>query len=297
MNEASSGVKARQSDAQRARIRLGVLLTTISAIVFSTAGLFVRSVAADSWSIIFWRGLFAATFTTIYVALRGSLRREFSRMGMSGVAVAALGASATSAFIPSFQLTTIANVSLIYATAPFVAAGLAYLWFRERPTRAVVASSVLALLGVAVIVGASFGGLRLRGDALALTMTTLFSAMMVVYRRYPGTPASGPVALSSLLLLLPAACLGAPFAVSTKDIGVLAAFGVVFAVASVTLSEGARRLPPGEAALLSALETPFAPLWAWLILAEAPAPPTIVGGGLILLAVLGSQLKALRRTG
>ena len=280
--------------APRSVHRSGVLLTLVSALVFSTAGLFSKGVAADAWSIIYWRGLFAALFTLLYILWRGALTQEVTAMGRAGLAASVLGAVGTAAFIPAFKMTTIANVSLIYASSPFVAAAVAWLWFRETPKTAVLVSSIIAFCGVLMIVHGSVSGAGLSGDFLALAMTIAIATMIVIYRRYPATPAAGPAALSSLLLLPFALVVSDPFAVSLTEIAVMAAFGLVFAVASVTLSEGARRLPPGEAALLSALETPLAPIWAWLMFSEAPAAATLIGGAIILAAVFGSQMLSLR---
>jgi drug/metabolite transporter (DMT)-like permease len=63
----------------------------------------------------------------------------------------------------------------------------------------------------------------------------------------------------------------------------------VFAVASVTIAEGARRLPAAETALLSALETPLAPIWAFMLFAEMPTAYTLTGGVIILIALFASQ--------
>ena len=70
----------------------------------------------------------------------------------------------------------------------------------------------------------------------------------------------------------------------------MVAFGLTFALASVTLGEGAKRLPAGETALLSTLEVPFAPLFAWLLFTELPAVTTIAGGLIVLAGVVGTQL-------
>lgn len=277
------------------RRRIGLVIMLASAAVFSTAGLFTKGVAADAWSVIFWRGLFAALFTTAYVAAKGKTGDEFRKMGRSGFAVAVLGASGTAAFIPAFKLTTIANVSLIYAAAPFLAAGIAWLWFREVIERRVLIAALVAMLGVGLIVGSSLGQINLSGDMLALWMTLMMSAVMVVYRRYPETPAAGPSVLSSIFLLPLSLIFANPFTASMPDILILAAFGLIFAFASVTLSEGARRLAPGEAALISALETPLAIIWAWVLFAEWPASMALIGGALILVAVFGSQIAALAR--
>ncbi len=274
------------------RRRMGVILMLVSATVFSTAGLFTKGVTAEAWSVIFWRGLFAAIFTTLYLGWYKKLKYEFTEIGWPGVWVALLGASGTAAFIPAFKNTSIANVSLIYATAPFVAVAVAWLWFRERPTRVVVIAALVALVGAIVVLSGSLGGVHLKGDLLAFWMTLMMSTVMVVYRRHPDTPGAGPAVYASLILLPISMYFGDPFSAPPGEIFVLMAFGVIFAVASVTLQEGAKRLPPGEASLISALETPLAPIWAFLLFAEMPPAATWLGGAIILIAVFGSQVSA-----
>ena len=268
----------------------GVILVLTSAIVFSTSGIFTKGVESGSWEIIFWRGIFAAGFTAGYVIWRGIFKAEFMSMGGSGWAAAIIGASGSAAFIPAFKLTTMANVMLIYAAAPLLAALLAWIWIRESMSRRLMLGCFAAIVGVAIIVQGSFGALHLKGDLLALWMTIVMAILMVIYRRYPKTPAAGPAALSSLVLLPLGLMLGAPFLVPWNEIAIMAAFGLIFAIASVTLAEGVKRIPAGEAALLSALETPLAPLFGWLFFAEIPANTTFLGGALILVAVLGTQI-------
>ena len=148
---------------------------------------------------------------------------------------------------------------------------------------------------MSLIVGGSLGEVNFAGDMLALWMTLMMSSVMVIYRRYPETPAAGPSVLSSIFLLPVSLIFTDPFTASLHDIVILAVFGLIFAFASVTLSEGARRLAPGEAALISALETPLAIVWAWVLFAERPALMAVIGGAFILVAVFGSQLAALVR--
>ena len=273
---------------------LGVSLILISAAIFSSAGLFVKGVEADFWSIIFWRGISAALITTLFVIWRGSFVREFRQMGYSGIAAGVVGASGTIAFIPSFKYTSIANVSLIYAAVPFVAALIAWLWMRERPTRVVIIASLVALIGVLAIVGGSLGQVNLRGDMLALWMTIAMAGYLCIYRRYPRTPAAGPAVLLSLLLAPIGWYYGNPFDAPIAEILIMCLFGLVFSVASVTLAEGARRLPAAETALLSSLETPLAPVWAFMLFSEIPVLMTVIGGSIIFIAVLYSQVQERR---
>ena len=265
---------------------MGVILLIVAAVTYSTAGIFTKGVVAGAWSVIFWRGVFAAGFTTGWTISKGTFRHNFFTMGKSGWAVGIIGAIGTAAFIPAFKLTSIANVSLIYAVAPLIAALLAWLAIGERITRRTLIGSICALVGVGVIVAGSFGQVNLAGDGLALVMTVAMAMIMVIYRVFPETPGAGPSVLQSLFLLPPAFLFGAPFQTAPSEIAVLAAFGLLFAIASVTLAEGAKRVPSGQTALLSALETPLAPIFAFLIFAEIPGTATFVGGAVVLIAVL-----------
>ena len=267
----------------------GVLLVCLSALTFSTAGIFTKSVDATAWDVIFWRGLSGAAFTTIFLALTAGIKDELRRFGMPALFAAILGASGTAAFIPAFKLTSVANVSLIWATAPFVTASLAWLFIREAPTRRTMVCSLFALLGVALMVNDVSDVNDHIGNMLAFWMTLMIAAMLVLYRAWPETPTKLPAVLSSLILLPFAVWFSEPSTVSGTEIGILVAFGLVFAAASVLLAEGARFVPSAKAALISALETPLAPLWAILILTEWPSHTTVLGGMIIVLAVVVSQ--------
>lgn len=273
----------------RSDYSLGVILLVAAAVTYSSAGIFTKGVVAGAWAVIFWRGVFAAGFTTLWTMQQGTFKHNFFEMKKSGWAVGVIGALGTAAFIPAFKLTSVANVALIYAVAPLIAASLAWIFIGERMATKTVIGTIAAFLGVLVIVSGSMGEVNLQGDLLALVMTTAMATIMVIYRKFPSTPGAGPSVMQSMFLIPPALLLGTPFSTNPVEIGVLAAFGLLFAIASVTLAEGSKRVPSGQAALIGALETPLAPLLAFLILAEAPSTTTFVGGLIVLVAVLFSM--------
>lgn len=269
----------------------GVLLVCISAIAFSTAGLFTKGVSADVWVVIYWRGISAAAVTLGYVMLSGGFWHEMARFRWAAVLATLLSASGTLAFIPAFKLTSIANVALIWASAPFITALLAWLVLKERPSRRVVLASGVAIAGVFVVISGSFGGGNLLGDSLAFWMTLMIAGLMVLYRRWPETPVALPNVLASLVLLPASLWFSAPMQVAPMELWILLGFGVLFAVASVTFVMGAKFLPAAETALFSALETPLAPIWAFLLLGELPTVAAVIGGTMILSALIWSQTK------
>ncbi len=271
-----------------AATRTGVLLVAGSALAWSLAGWFTRTIEVDIWAVQFWRAIWAGLFILFYVHLRkvdGGLA-GIKRLGGPGWAVGIVGAAATLCFLAAFRHTVAANVVLMYATAPFVAAGLAWLMMREHPGRVTLVASVAALAGAAVMVGGSLGGVNLTGDLLAIAMTFGMALMTVIIRKYRDMPMVIAGAFSSLLIVPVAWPLTDPLALSASDFWLLVTFGVVQAVAITMMTEGARLIPSAQVPLIGALEIPFAIFWIWLSFGEVPPLTTFAGGTVIICAVL-----------
>ncbi len=271
----------------QARHHVGIILVGLSAVAWSTAGIFTKGITADVWVILFWRGVFSAAFIALYVIWREGRRmpRKFSSLGFSGWAAASIGSIATICYLSAFKFTAVTNVVVIYATTPFIAAGLGWLAMREGAGRATLLASAVALVGVAIMMGGSLGKPNLIGDVLAVAMAFFMAAMMVLIRKYPKAPMVPAMCLSSLQIALIALVLSNPFDVSSRDIWWLVIFGVVQAAGAILLTEGTRLIPAAQAALVGSLDIPLAPLWAWIVLVEIPSPPTFLGGTVVLATV------------
>ncbi len=272
----------------------GLLLMLGSALLFSTAGIFTKAVEASGWEVIFWRAFFSAILTAAIILWRGRWQAEVTRMGRRGLLAAVIGACGTAAFLSAFKLTGVANVALIYSATPLVAALLAWVLLREAPGMTMLAGAALGIVGILAILAGSLGELSLIGDLLALVMALSLALLFVLYRAWPATPSMGPMALSCVLLLPVAAWLSEPSQTPPGEIALMACFGLVFAAASVMMFEAAKRMPSGQAGLISTSETPFAILLAWLILNEVPMLATFIGGALVMAGVLLGSLPGKR---
>jgi drug/metabolite transporter (DMT)-like permease len=282
----------------RAQHRLGIALVVAAAIAWSTAALFTRLLPYNSWTILFWRGLFGGSMIVVFMlVLQGrAALRDLTRMGKSGWLVASLSTSAMVAFIPSLQLTSVSNVAIIIATGPFVTAALAWAWLREVPHPRTMIASVVALCGVAVIVGGARVGSDILGIALACFMTLMIAAMTVMVRRHKDTSMVSAAALSNFL----GSIVSIPFAASIAavtggDILILAMFGFFQVALGLTLFFlSLRLLPSGQAALIATLETPLMPFWIWLVFGEAPTLRVLAGGALVMGAVFADIIGDIR---
>lgn len=273
--------------------RVGVVLVTGSAVAWSTAGLFTRVLGFDAATLLVWRGLFGALGLLATIALLQGWRglHDFRRMGLAGWGYAAISGTGMLCFIGSLRLTTVAHVAIIYAVAPFLAAGIAWMWLGQRPGRNALIASALALAGAVLMVGLGTEG-RLAGDMLALGMTLAMALMMVLARRHPGIPtlpAATASALLSALVSVPFATLSLP---GIDDTVLLIAFGLVNSALGLGLFlAGSRRIAPVETALIGALDAPLAPLWVWLVFAETPSAATLAGAAVVLAAVVWHILR------
>ena len=121
---------------------------------------------------------------------------------------------------------------------------------------------------------------------LRIVMAGALALIIVMFRKFPDTSSSAVNVYSCLVLVGLFSLFSDPFHVPLTEIAILGVFAFFFILAYVTLQEGSKILPPALTSLLSILETPLAPIWAWLILSEYPTLMTILGGCIILFAVL-----------
>jgi drug/metabolite transporter (DMT)-like permease len=267
----------------------GIALVAGATVLWSTAGLFVRLLDLDNWTMQAWRSLFGALSLLAIVALQHGRRtpQAFRAIGMAGLAAVPIATISMFTYVAALKLTTVANVMVVYATVPFIASAVAYLWNGERSSRRTIVASAIALLGVGVMVGSATRGGDLAGDALALLMTLAFAVQLVMARRYPSLSMAPVNALGAALCALLCRPLVPSGSVTAGELVILAAFGTAtMGLAYVLFLTGGRRIPSGEAGLIGLLDVVLGPLWVWIGFGEVPSPAAIVGGGLVLGAVV-----------
>src|SRR5689334_21389052 len=239
----------------------GLLLITLSAVAFSSAGFFTRLIRLDVWTMLFWRGLFAGLmiFCLIVIQERSRTLAAIRAVGWPGIAVAICSTTATVLYLHAFRHTSVADVAVIFAAAPFVTAGLGWFWLRITETWSTLAASFVALLGVSVMVGGAINQGHVIGDLLAFGMTVCMAIMMLILRQQQHTPMLPAACLAALLCPLAVWPLSAPFDVGAGDMVELFLFGTTqFGLGLALLTLGGRWVSATENALLNTLEAPLA---------------------------------------
>ena len=284
-----------------ADFRLGVLLVGGAALAWSFGGTIARYIEApDAWTVVFWRSFFASTFLLLFMLWRDGPKatvRMFRDMGWPGLGVACCFGIASSSFVVALQYTTVANILLIQAAAPLFAALLAWVVFRERVNLATWAAIAAVIFGVSIMVSSSFSGaVSPMGDGLALVITVLFSAAIVLTRHHPEVRMTPAVCLGTAMACVAAFFLSGPLTVSAPDMAWLFLFGAVNLGAGLAMFvTGARLVPAALAALVSTLEPVLGPVWVWLFHGEVPGTRTVIGGAIVFAALLAHILNDRRQ--
>jgi drug/metabolite transporter (DMT)-like permease len=266
----------------------GVLLIVLSAIAYSSAGFFTRLIHLDAWTMLFWRGLFAGLMIlgVIVWQERSRTLAAIRAVGRPGFVAALCSTAATILYLNAFRRTSVADVAVIFAAAPFLTAGIGRLWLGLTEAWTTLAASVFTLLGIGIMVSGSAIEGHLIGDLLALSMTVCMAMMMLIIRQQQQTSMLPAACLSALLCPLVVWPFTSPLAIGTGDMLNLFLFGTTqFGLGLVFLTLGGRLVSATENALINTLETPLAVAWVWLCFGEAPSATSFLGGIIVMAAV------------
>jgi drug/metabolite transporter (DMT)-like permease len=278
---------------ERSERRKGRLYVALAAVAWSLAGLLQRGLTVNIPTQLSGRAFFAviATFSFVAFTERGRTVQAFRAIGRIGIVIAALMSVATGCFIVALNYASVANVLFLQALAPILAALLASA-FGERVARRTWVAMAIAVVGVAVMIGGP-GHPSGVGLGLSLAVTVSFAILTVLTRHHREVSMAPASCLSQLIVFVLAAPFAAPGAIGTKDLFLLVAMGFgPLGVGLVCLTIGGRLLPAAEVALITLLEIVLGPLWVWLAYSERPGTATIVGGVIVLAAVVYEAMAA-----
>ncbi len=275
----------------------GLLVVLAATILWSTAGIFVRVIDLDVWTMMAWRSLFAALALVVvsYVQLGRRATPLLFKPGKSTLMVVPIATINMAAYVVALKLTTVANVMIVYATAPLVAAALAFFILRQSTTRQVLVISLVALAGVIIMVGGAVRPTDIAGSAVAMVMTMAMGLQVIIGKMRPGVEMSVVNAMAALICFVVGYMLSPGTIPGWHDMLWLAAFGISnTALAYYFVFVGARYILPAEVGLIGIVDVILGPLWVWLLFNENPGSRALVGGGIVLVAVcayLASQIR------
>ena len=287
--------------------RTGAGLILAAGMVWSTQGLGIRLIEqAESWSVLTWRslGLIAALTLYITIASRGQFWAAMTSVGRSGALGALSLAMAFAGAIYAMQTTTIASAVVLFSASPVFAALIGWAVRGERVAVQTWLAILLAVVGIAVMVGGQIDMRAISGNAAALVSAIGFGAFSVSLRNAHHALRRDighfPVVLWAGIMALVAGAaaaqiMGQDLTPPPADIAISVALGIFILAGGMMLyTFGSRAVTAAAATLLSQLEVILGPFWVWLFLGEAFSTATAIGGAIVLAALVLNVVTARR---
>jgi len=268
----------------------GPLLIFLGALSLSFGGLIVKSFeGATLWQILFWRSLFFSltVLAFLIISYKKKTFKSFYDSGLPGFFGGIVLSFGFCGYVFAMYNTTVANTNFIISLQILFLAVFGYFFLKEKITSVTLASIILAIMGVLVMVGNSLTPGELTGNLAAFTMPITFAVLIMIVRKYPTVdmvPAQFVAGVSSCIIGF---LLSNKLMISPNDIflGFLAGFFQVgFGFIFITI--GARTTPSAMVGIIMLSESVLGPIWAFLFVSERPSTFGLIGGAIILFAVL-----------
>jgi drug/metabolite transporter (DMT)-like permease len=268
----------------------GPVLIFMGALSLSFGGLLVKSFEGSTlWQILFWRSLFFSltVLAFLIISYKKKTFQAFYESGLPGFFGGIILSFGFCGYVFAMYNTTVANTNFIISLQILFLAIFGYFFLKEKISTITLTSIVLAISGVFLMVGNSLSPGELSGNLAAFTMPITFAVLIMIVRKFPTVdmvPAQFVAGISSCLIGF---LLSNKLMISSHDIflGFLAGFFQVgFGFIFITI--GARSTPSAMVGVIMLSESVLGPIWAFLFVSERPSMFGLIGGSIILFAVL-----------
>ena len=268
----------------------GFILVFLGAITLSFGGLIVKSFeGANLWQILFWRSVFFCIVIIIFLSItyKRQFFKAFINSGLPGVIGGIILGCGFFSYVFAMYNTTVANANFIIQTQTLFLAIFGYLFLKEIISKITLVSIILAISGITLMLGDSLTSGQMMGNVIAFIMPISFAVLIIIVRKYPSVDMVPLQLIAGVVAMIIGYVVAGRVDISLHDIflGFLAGFFQVgFGFIFITI--GARTTPSAVVGIIMMSEAIFGPFWAWIFINEQPPMIVLIGGSIVLFAVL-----------
>ena len=268
----------------------GPILIFLGACCLSFGGLIVKSFeGATLWQILFWRSVFFSITVLTFLLFNYKLRffKSIQRSGIPGLIGGIILSIGYAGYVFAMYNTTVANTNFIIQTQTIFLAIFGYLFLKEKISKLTLSSIVLAFAGIILMVGSSLSPGQMHGNIVAFIMPISFAVLILTVRKYPDIDMVPLQLVAGIGAMIIGYLLSPKILISYHDIflGFVAGFFQIgFGFILITI--GARSTKSAMVGIIMLTEAVLGPLWAWVFLNENPPLVVLVGGIIVISAVL-----------
>ena len=268
----------------------GPLLIFFGACSLSFGGLIVKSFeGATLWQILFWRSLFFILVVCIFLVItyKKKFFNAFYNSGVPGIFGGIILSTGFCGYVFAMYNTTVANTNFIIQTQTIFLAIFGFFYLKEKISKITLVSIILAIFGILLMVGSDLEPGQMSGNLAAFVMPISFAILILIIRKYPSVDMI-PIQLYAGVVAM---CIGFYIAgkiiISPHDIflGFLAGF-FQLGFGFILITIGARTTSSAMVGIIMLTEAVLGPFWAWLFINESSSYIVLIGGMIVIFAVL-----------
>ena len=277
----------------------GPLLVFFGALSLSFGGLIVKSFqGANLWQILFWRSIFFILVVSIFLILtyRKKVFTAFVSSGIPGLVGGLILSTGFCGYVFAMYNTTVANTNFIIQTQTIFLAIFGYLFLKEKVSKLTLVSIILAISGIILMVGTSLSPGQMSGNIAAFIMPISFAILILIVRKYPTVDMVPLQLIAGIFAMMVGYLVAGKIMISFYDIflGFLAGF-FQLGFGFILITIGARRTPSALVGIIMLTEAVLGPMWAWIFINEQPPFMVLIGGSVVIIAVLLQFLPLLKK--
>jgi len=268
----------------------GPLLVFLGACTLSFGGLIVKSFeGANLWQILFWRSIFFSIVVLVFLTIshKKNFFRSIYKVGLPGFLGGIVLSFGYTGYVFAMYNTTVANANFIIQTQTIFLAIFGYIFLKEKISKLTLASIFLAFFGIFLMLGSSLTPGQMIGNIAAFVMPISFAVLILTVRKYPSVDMIPLQLIAGIGAIIIGYLFSTTIIISSHDIflGFIAGFFQV-GLGFIFITIGAKTTPSALVGIIMLTEAVLGPLWAWLFISETPPLVVLVGGTIVLSAVL-----------
>ena len=268
----------------------GYILLLFGGFCLSWGGFVIRSFEeASVWQILLLRSFFfmMALIIFLIITYEKNTIRVLKDAGFAGLLGGFVMSLSFIAFVVAMTNTSVANVVFIISTQTMFLAIFGYFYLKEKVSLVSFISILLAMSGITIMVGDSLSSGSFFGNLVALAIPINFSILVMIIRKNKNLDMVPAIFYSGIFSVIYGLILSESFVFTSHDILMGFFLGVPqLAFGFICITIGSRSTPSATIGLLMLSETICAPIWVLLFLNEIPPISTLIGGSIIIIAII-----------
>ena len=265
----------------------GLLIAFFGIVILTPDAVLVRLADSDSWTVLFWRGIFfaAGIIVILLITYRSKAVNELINIGKGGVLIGLLTALGGTSFILAIHYTSIAKTLVIISISPIMVAIVSLIMLKEKPALYTWLSMIIVFIGIYIVMAGDKSGMNLMGNLFALTSVIVGGFSFTLLRKYKNVNMVPAMAVNGIAIAFIGFVFADSLVLSSQSMLYILASGIVLAVSFSLITIAPQYIPAPEVAMFFPLGTVLGTLMAWIIIKEEPSGNALIGGSIVIITL------------